>query len=203
MYTHKFWFYYVPVYVSLLAATFLFDSLLNGRLIVWFPKYLDSLWRCATSIRLSVVVSLRCGGVRHPFACQWLPLYGGVRHPFTCQWLPRYATTVIPIPATVDYSHVRLRTFTGAFVNTAAMKRIQMSAMIDQATNYVVVAQVQVAQRDAGVQYTPHIEITIPGTRPITLDGSVFLNGQKQIKIDLNLQNALADPITMKGLCLI
>ena len=76
-----------------------------------------------------------------------------------------------------------------------------MSAMIDQAANYVMVTQVAVAQRDGGVQYTPHVEIAIPGARPITLDGSVFMNGQKQIQIDLNLQNALADPITVTGLC--
>ena len=83
------------------------------------------------------------------------------------------------------------------------MRRIQMSAMIDQAANYIMVAQVAVAQRDGGVQYTPHVEITIPGARPITLDGSVFISGQKQIQIDLNLQNALADPITVTGLRLI
>lgn len=87
----------------------------------------------------------------------------------------------------------------GALVNTDQLKKVDMKAIIDQHATYALTASAQIEARKYGKQITPHLEVIIPNKRPITLDGTVFYRGTKKVQIDLNLQNALVDPISVKG----
>jgi len=75
---------------------------------------------------------------------------------------------------------------------------VEAKVVIDQAATYAIAASAQIQAVKNGQQIIPHLEVVIPNRRPVTLGGSVF-RGAKKVIVDLNLQNALVDPISVKG----
>jgi len=57
----------------------------------------------------------------------------------------------------------------------------------------------QVAENRRQVRYTPKVEVHIPRRPTIQLDGTVIYTRRSQVEINLALNNAFRDPVTVQG----
>ena len=79
------------------------------------------------------------------------------------------------------------------------MKSISADAMVDGRHRYAVIAQMPINQKKFGPEYLPTVQIFMPETPTVRLDGRFFYREGKKIIVNMKLENALRDPISLEG----
>lgn len=92
----------------------------------------------------------------------------------------------------------------GSLVNSAALKRATLRAVLDETLEYSVNAEVQIDDKRPEVRYIPTIRVAYPDPKTqqqteIIFDGSVVYTRGKKVAANLALRNAFQQPITLDG----
>lgn len=91
-------------------------------------------------------------------------------------------------------------TLSAELTNTDKMRRVSATALIDDRDEYSFIAQVEVSAKKFGTQYTPLIQVNMPGQPIRKLAGSMLYRNNKKFDIDLTATNVLSDPLSFKGI---
>ena len=84
---------------------------------------------------------------------------------------------------------------TGSVRNDDDVKRVSANLVINQRDEYGAVAEMQMDK----TRFVPMLEITTPDRPPVRLGGSINNKNGRRLDIDLSLENAAKEPITLKG----
>ena len=87
----------------------------------------------------------------------------------------------------------------GAVVNQDDLKRVLLTATIDETIEYSMRAEVAIEEKKNEIKYTPSLRAVVPGREPITLDGTVTYLKAKKLDVNMALKNAFTDPVTFSG----
>jgi hypothetical protein len=88
----------------------------------------------------------------------------------------------------------------GGLVNRADLKQATLKALLDDTTQYSIVAEVQIDESNRReTRYLPKLEIQIPNRQNILFDGTVTYAKGVKAEVRVALKNAFSDPVTVDG----
>ena len=90
-------------------------------------------------------------------------------------------------------------TLQGGLTNTAELKRFFTTATLDGKIEYSINAEVAIDSKSYSVQYTPKLEINIPGMESILFNGDIKHRPGKKGVFTLALKNVFEEPIKASG----
>jgi hypothetical protein len=85
------------------------------------------------------------------------------------------------------------------YANTDVIKKWLLRAVVDDTKEYRLLAQLDIDAKKYGDQFTPLVELVMPGAPTRSLKGQVFYRDNKKFDIDLQLDNVFEEPVNMKG----
>jgi hypothetical protein len=88
----------------------------------------------------------------------------------------------------------------GGLVNRADLKQATLKALLDDTTQYSIVAEVQIDESNRReTRYLPKLEIQIPNRPNILFDGTVTYAKGVKAEVRVAPKNAFSDPVTVDG----
>ena len=90
-------------------------------------------------------------------------------------------------------------TLQGGLTNTAEMKRFFTTATLDGKLEYSINAEVAIDEKSYSVQYTPKLEINIPGMDKILFNGDIKHRPGKKGVFTMALKNVFDEPMKASG----